>query len=614
MPRSLNNLKLPLALVLFLATLALYSPTLRHSFVDYDDDRYVTENPHIQNGLTPAAIKWSFTTFEQANWHPLTWLSHALDCQLFHLNPAGHHATSILLHACNVVLLFLVLQWFTGCAWRSFLVASLFAFHPLNVESVAWVAERKSVLSMFFFLLTLAAYGWYVRKPKVIRYLLVAVLFAAGLMSKPMIITLPFLLLLLDIWPLGRLHLTSQQASAAPPGVVAQFPAKPASLSALCLEKIPLLLLSAASAVMTMFVQKAGGAVVSVTAASPLLRLANALLSYALYLKKMVWPSPLAVLYPYPHAIPVWQVAVAAAVLLAITMAVLSQRSSKYLLVGWLWFLGSMVPMIGLVQVGNQAMADRYAYLPLIGIFIMLVWFVFDFANHRQLPVVYPGLAAVLVLVALSWVAHIQFSYWQNDFTLWNHTLSVTRNNFVAENNLGLALMRQGQRDQALARFRAASAIEPNDAVSQFNLGVYSQEQDDLKQAIARYNAVLRLTHDAQLRSSGYANLGTIYFAARDYPQARVNLEAAFKLNRDIPVVVRDLGLIAQKNAAPTEAVTYFAFLVTIEPSDVNYFLLAQAFHSSGRDGDASWAYQKAVRLSKDINQTRQAAVQLQPL
>jgi len=613
MPRPLNRFQLPLALLLFLSTLALYSPALRHSFVDYDDDRYVTENPHIQNGLTPAAIHWSFTTFEQANWHPLTWLSHALDCQLFHLNPAGHHATSILLHAFNVVLLFLVFQWFTGCVWRSFLVAALFALHPLNVESVAWVAERKSVLSMFFFLLTLAAYGWYVRKPAVARYLLVAVLFAAGLMAKPMVITLPFLLLLLDYWPLGRLQFSSTQQSSGADALAAQFPAKPASFSTLCLEKVPLFLLSAASAVMTMIVQRAGGAVVSATAASPLLRIQNALLSYALYLKKMIWPSRLAVLYPYPHAIPTWQVA-AAALLLAITLAVLTRTSSKYLLVGWLWFLGSMVPMIGLVQVGNQAMADRYAYLPLIGIFVMLVWFVFDSANHLHIPVPYPSTAAILVLLALAWATHVQLSYWQNDFTLWTHTLSVTRNNFVAENNLGLALMRQGQRDQALARFRAAASIEPNDAVSQFNLGVYAQEQGDLKQAIARYNAVLRLTHDTQLRSSAFANLGAMYFAARDYAQARPNLESAVKLNPTIPIVLRDLALLSQKNGDSASAIRYLASLITFEPNDVNYFLLAQAFHSAGRDADAAWAYQQAVHLSKDINATRAAATQLQNL
>jgi protein O-mannosyl-transferase len=599
--------------LLVVITAVVYIPVLHHGFVNYDDDRYVMDNPHVQGGFDWKAISWAFTTSEEANWHPLTWLSHTLDCQLFRLNPAGHHFTSVLLHSLNVVLLFLILQWFTGSTGRSFMVAALFGVHPLNVESVAWVAERKSVLSMLFFLLAVAAYGWYVKKPATGPYLAVALLFAAGLMSKPMVITLPFVLLLLDYWPLGRMQFPSDSEQVPRDGQI-PFSTRTGSLAKLCVEKIPLFLLAISSSLITMVVQRAGGAVVSTRRASLLLRLENAILSYGLYVKKMFWPSHLAVLYPYPHALPAWELTVAIIFLLGVTVAVLNYRSSRYLVVGWFWYLGGLVPMIGLVQVGNQAMADRYAYLPLIGLFVMLVWGVADWARARQMDANVLAAAGLGVLAALSWATHVQLGYWQDDFKLWMHTLSITSRNFVAENNLGLALMRQGKRDEAVGHFRNAAAIEPTDATSQFNLGVYAQEQGDIQQAMALYEGVLEWTSDTQLRASAYANIGTIYFSRRDYARAKEAFESVLKLNRAFPVVLRDLGLIAQKFGDRGEAVQNFTRLVAVEPSDINYFLLAQAFHQAGRDGDAVWAYQQAVRLSKDINLTRQAASQLEAL
>jgi protein O-mannosyl-transferase len=605
--------KLIAGLLLVILTLVAFSPASRHGFINYDDDRYVTENPQVRQGLRWTTVSWAFTTFEQANWHPLTWLSHALDCQLFQLHPAGHHITSLLLHSLNVLLLFLILQWFTGYTGRSFMVAALFAVHPLNVESVAWIAERKSLLSMLFFLLALAAYGWYVRSPGVGRYLLIAALFAAGLMSKPMVITLPFVLLLLDYWPLGRARPEtggeSQELFRAGGN---RFAAGPESFGRLCLEKIPLLLLSLASAGVTMMAQRAGGAVVSISRASPFMRTGNAILSYGLYLEKMAWPSRLAVLYPYPHSLLVWKVAAASIFLFITTWAVLRYRTLPYLAVGWFWYLGTMVPMIGLVQVGNQAMADRYAYLPLIGVFIMIVWAVADWAAARRIQRKYLAVAGCVVLLTLSWVTRVQLTYWRDDFTLWTQALSLNPHNFVAENNLGFALIRQGKRDEAIPHFRAAAALEPADPTSEFNLGIYAQEQGDLPQATARYEAVLQLTPDAQLRASAYANLGTIYFQLHDYARAKQCFESTLKLNRVFPAVIQDLGLIAQKKGDWSETIRYFGWLVNIDPNDVHYFLLAQAFHEGGRDADATWAYQQAVRLSKDINQTQQAALQLQ--
>jgi tetratricopeptide (TPR) repeat protein len=491
------------------------------------------------------------------------------------------------------------------------MVAALFAVQPLNVESVAWVAERKSVLSLLFFLLAVVAYGWYVKEPGIGRYLTVGGLFAAGLMSKPMVITLPFALLLLDYWPLGRMKLSAGVASQ-PMTAAKRFAPGTEPLGKLCLEKIPLVLFSVTSAVITMMVQRAGGAVISIHRASPFLRVGNALVSYALYLEKMVWPSRLALIYAYPHSLPVWQVAAATIFLLAVTWAALRYREARYLTVGWFWYLGTMVPMIGLVQVGNQAMADRYAYLPLIGVFIMVVWAAADWATARHIDTKVLAAIGCAVLLGLSWATRVQLAYWKDDFTLWTHALAISPNSFVAENNLGFALIRQGKRDEAIAHFRTAAALEPGDPTSEFNLGIYAQEQGDLPQATARYAEVLQLTSDAQLRASAYANLGTIYFQLHDYARAKQCFEAVLQLNRKFPTVIQDLGLIAQKNGDSAETIRYFGWLVSIEPSDLHYFLLAQAFHQAGRDADATWAYQQAVRLSHDINQTRQSALQLQ--
>ncbi|MBZ5664111.1 MAG: tetratricopeptide repeat protein [Acidobacteriia bacterium] len=611
--RSPGRRKLVLGLLLVVATLALYNPVSRNGFVNFDDDRYVTDNPQVQAGLRWSTISWAFTSLDQANWHPLTWLSHALDCQLFGLNPVGHHYTNVLFHATNALLLFLILQWFSGYTTRSLMVAALFALHPLNVESVAWVVERKNVLSMFFFLLAVAAYGWYVRKPGIARYLAVAALFVMGLMSKPMVITLPLVLLLLDYWPLGRMGFPSK----AGPQVEgeARFGVSIQPVWKLCVEKLPLLALSAGSAIMTMMAQGAGGAVLSSAAHDPWLLMEKVVVSYVLYVRNAVWPFRLAVLYPYPHAVPTWKVAASALVLLSLTLAVLKYRRHRYLVAGWLWFLGTMVPMIGLIQVGNQAMADRYAYLPMIGLFVMGVWAAAEWARFRQLSgklLVAVGLTALL---ALADVAHIQLSYWYDDFTLWSRALAVTQNNFVAENNFGNALIRQGRPDDAIIHFRAAAALEPGDSASQLNLGIYAQEHGDLQQAAARYANALRLTTDTQMRASAYANLGTVHFALRDYAQAQQNFDSAMKLKHEFPVALLDLGLMAQKTAQGKDdwnrAADYYTRFVAVDPSDVGFLLLANALHQAGRDAEVNRAYQQAQSLSTDINQARQKAAQL---
>jgi len=610
--RSPGKRNLILGLLLVMIILAVYNPVSHNGFVGYDDEGYVTDNRHVQAGLSWGTISWAFTTREMANWHPLTWLSHALDCQLFRLNATGHHYTSLLLHAMNALLLFLILQWFTGYTARSLMVAALFALHPLNVESVAWVAERKNVLCMLFFLLALAGYGWYVRRPGIVRYLVVAVLFAAGLMAKPMVITLPLLLLLLDYWPLGRMCFAGNEESHDPASRSGQpFAPGTLPLSRLCLEKIPLLVLSAGSAMITMMAQSVGGAVVSAAAVSPVLRVENAIVCYVVYIQKMVWPSHLAPIYPFPHAVPSWQVAASAIFLLAVTWTVLKYREFRYLLVGWFWFLGAMVPMIGLVQVGNQAMADRYAYLPMIGLFVMIVWAAGELARVRHIEAKYLVTAGLLVLCGLSAVIRMQLPYWQDGFSLWTHTLAVSPHNFVAENNLAVTLIKQGRRDEAIPHFRTAAALEPGDPTSQLNLGIYAQEQGDLKQAATRYELVLQLTTNAQLRASAYDNLGSLYFGLRDYPRAQQNYESALKLNVVSPIVLRDMGLIAQKTGDWNRAIYYFARWVAVEPSDVGYLLLSRALYQGSRNREAELSYQQALRFTTDINQAQQRASQL---
>ena len=411
-----------------MVTITLYLPATGNSFVVFDDRDYVTENPYVHDGLSWNTIKWAFTSTAAANWHPLTWLSHAFDYQLFALNPAGHHLDSVLIHAINAVLLFLLLAWITKRMGPSLLVAALFALHPINVESVAWVAERKNVLCTLFFFLAIGAYAWYAQKPEWRRYLLVVALFAAGLAAKPMVITLPFVLLLLDYWPLE----TMQRHPGSPEHV------KRLPFAKLLLEKLPLLLLSAASALITLKAQH--NAVRSFEEFPLSIRIENAVVAYGLYLWKMLWPAHLGF---YPHSLfapPAWQVIVSALVLLSGTAFVIVFRSRGYLPVGWFWFLGTLVPVIGLMQVGEASMADRYAYIPLIGIFIMIAWGFEEVADAQRLRTTWRVIPALVVLIALGIVTSRQITFWASEYDVWAHTLAVAEDPF-AHNAVGAALM-----------------------------------------------------------------------------------------------------------------------------------------------------------------------------
>ncbi|MGA2902757.1 MAG: hypothetical protein ABSD98_02930 [Candidatus Korobacteraceae bacterium] len=482
---TIVNRPVVLSLLLVIATLALYYPVHRYPFINYDDRDYVYGNPQIESGLNWATVKWAFTAPHAANWHPLTWLSHALDCQVFGLNPAGPHDVNVLFHALNAVLLFWVLLRATGFAGRSFMVAALFALHPINVESVVWIAERKNVLSMMFFLLALGAYRWYASQPRVGRYAVVALLFSLGLMAKPQIITLPCVLLLWDYWPLERMFAGKEDCIRGLRPAAA-LPAK--SFPWLILEKLPLLAIAAASAVITLTVQH--GARMRYPR---LQRAGNGILSYGLYIKKALWPIRLALLYPHPgDLLNWWKVLAAGLILLAITVLVLLGRRHRYLPVGWFWFLGTLVPMLGLVQVGVQAMADRYAYLSFLGLFIVLCWGAADLGQRLHLPTALLPSVSVAALLVLAVLARRQLNYWQTDEALWRHALQVTTGNWVAESQLGVAMAIDGRVEEAVPHFYKSLAISPNNSDANMGLAIYELQRGNFREAIGHYQYVVQ--------------------------------------------------------------------------------------------------------------------------
>jgi protein O-mannosyl-transferase len=582
---------LVLGLLLVVATLALYNPVSRHAFLNYDDDRYVTENSHVRSGLQWDTIQWAFTTFDEANWHPFTWLSHALDCQMFGLNPAGHHYTNVLLHTLNVLLLFLLLQRYTDFTGRSLMVAALFALHPVNVESVAWIAERKNLLSMLFFLLALGAYGNYTRKPGVARYTLVALLFALGLMAKPQVITFPFVLLLWDYWPLER---TS------------------AGFSKLISEKLPLLAISLVSAIITVQAQTVGGAVRSMAEYSFSIRLENAIVAYARYVGEMFWPSKLSPMYPHPgNSLAAWQVCGALFLLLAITALVVVFRRKRYLVVGWLWFLGTSVPMIGLVQVGPQAMADRYAYLPFLGLFVMICWGAAEWAEERHVSTTWLIAPSLAMLLALAVVSHRAIGYWSDDLTLWSHALQVTNRNSFAEDSLGGALINAGRIEDAVPHFRNAVAIDPRDPVAHLNIGAYEQQQGQLENALGEYQQVLSLTSDKRLRSNALGNSGSAYRHMGDAVRAKQNYEDALRIAPNQIMSLLGMGLLAQRSGDLPAAISQYSHAMSVQPSAEGYLLLARAFEQAGRTQDSQTATERARQLTQNIEQTQETANRL---
>lgn len=470
---------------LLLVTFLVYSPILHYGFVNFDDPAYVTANPVVNLGLTPDGVVWAFKGFHSYNWHPLTWISHMLDVKFFGLDPGGHHFVSIMFHLANTLLLFLVFRAMTGQPWHSLGVAALFALHPFHAESVAWIAERKGVLSTFFWMLAMIAYVRYARGPALSRYLLVVLFFLCGLLSKPMVVTLPLVLLLLDYWPLGRFASGFGKMDSDTAGIPLR------TATQLLAEKVPLLVLSLASAVVTFIAQKAGGAMRAAEDIAPTAAAANAVVSYAKYLAKTIWPSDLSVFYPFPDTISAPALSVSGALLLVFTAAAIAaSRRRPYLLTGWFWFLLTLLPVIGFIRFGGHAMADRYTYIPLTGLFVMIVWAVPGILPKGRPATTFIAVSAVTVISLLSAVTWKQVSYWRNSVSLFEHALAVSENSRTAHMNLASALAEQGDFERALphaievARMRPDAFAYTSVAWLYSQLGLYDKAIEAGKEAV----------------------------------------------------------------------------------------------------------------------------------
>jgi tetratricopeptide (TPR) repeat protein len=568
-------------LFLLITTLAVFWQVKNHEFVNFDDDRYITKNHHVRAGLSLQAISWAFAATYESNWHPLTWLSHMLDCQIYGIDPEWHHLTNLFFHLAGTLLLFLVLSRMTGDLWPSAFVAALFALHPLHVESVAWVAERKDVLSTFFWMLTLWGYLRYVEHPGTRRYLLVLLFFILGLISKPMLVTLPFVMLLLDYWPLNRIQLRQSR----PLG--------------LAWEKIPFFVLAAASCVITFVVQQKGGAVSSLNAIPLNPRLANALVSYVGYLGKMIWPHNLAVLYPYHGSQPGWQVAGACLLLASIFFWIIYARKHyPYLAVGWLWYMGTLVPVIGLVQVGSQAMADRYTYLPLIGIFIMIAWGVPGLVarwRRRKVGLATVGAALLSILMATAW---LQVRYWANSITLFEHAIDITANSHKSHDNLGNALAGQGKLKEAVSHYLEALRIKPDYVKSHNNLGTVLARQGKLNKAISHFSEALRIKPDY---SEAHYNLGTALAKKGKLKEAVKSYLEALRLKPDYADANYNLGIALASQGKLEKAIRHYTEALVIKPDYAEaHYNLGNVLMKQGRLNEAIGHYLKTLQIKPD--------------
>jgi len=583
-------------LLLVLATLALYSPVTHAPFLNYDDAAHVTDNLHVRAGVTWNTVVWAFTTSEASDWHPITWLSHALDSQLFGLNPEGPHTINVLLHAANAALLFLLLESATGFAWPSLVVAALFTLHPLNVESVAWISERKNVLSMFFFLIALAAYGWYARRPGFVRYVAVTIAYALGLMSKAQVITFPFALLLLDYWPLGRL---GQSLGGVGDEVPVPAPVRSSSLWKLVLEKVPWFVLSAVSAIITIKVEAN-----ATQAKLPLwIHLGNAAISYVKYLGKAFWPVNLAVVYPHPgYRISIPAVALSAGAIIALTiLAVIFRERRPFFFVGWFWFLGTLVPMIGLVQISVHALADRYAYIPLLGIFVIVCWGAADVLESWHIPTAVGAAATVAVLLAMGMALHRQVNFWSDNISLWTHTLAITEGNYTAEDNLATALIAQGRIEEAMPHLQRARLLRPDDALATLNIATYDQMRGNYRAALEGYARVAQFSRDPSFLETARVNSGYAHYSLKEYGNAKQDFEAGVKQQPWNSMAYRGVGLVAQRAGDIAGAVANYERSVELQPSPVGYLLLGQALELAGQAEAARVAQSQATRMTADL-------------
>jgi len=614
-----QNLRRPGLLCLLLAamTLAVFLPVARYGYVNYDDSDYVTANAHVQSGLNWENVGWALKSGHASNWHPLTWMSHMLDIQLFGENPGAQHLVSLGFHIADTLLLFLLLRRMTGALWRSVMVAGLFALHPLRVESVAWISERKDVLSAFFFLLTLGAYARYAEGrrqnvecrrqkadggsqkpalrapvhgsrftavPGAVWYLLALVCFALGLMSKPMLVTLPFVLLLVDFWPLQRFGSSANGARAS-------------SAWRLLVEKAPFFLLAAASSVVTFIAQRKGGAVS--TSLSLGARVANAVVSYIRYIGKMLWPRDLSILYPHPGHWPAWEVTASVVLLVAICAGViLLARRRPYLAMGWLWFCGTLVPVIGLVQVGIQSMADRYTYLPLIGLFIMVVWGIAELIPDRPWRAEALAVGGVLLLAACALLTERQVRYWRDSATLFGHAVQVTRDNYLAFNNLGFYLSGQGKTAEAMENYRKSLMINPNYEDALNNLGYALAGQKKYLEAIPLYEAALRIRPN---HPEVHNNLGNALSETGKIDEAIQHYLIALKEKPDHADAHNNLGIALAMKGRLDEAIPHFQAAIRYNPKYASaHSNLGNAFAVQRKLDEAIREYREALRLKPE--------------
>jgi tetratricopeptide (TPR) repeat protein len=623
------------ALSLILVIVFVYMKVQKFDFVGFDDELYVTQNYHVQKGISLEGIKWAFTTFHSANWHPLTWLSHMLDCELYGLNPAGHHWTSVEFHIANTLLLFFILFKMTGALWQSAFVAALFGLHPLHVESVAWISERKDVLSTFFGLSSIAAYYRYVKTSSSKYYVSAIVLFSLSLMAKPMLVTLPFVLLLLDFWPLKRFQWQRDflLKSDKETGDVVKKNYR------IILEKIPFFVIVVGSCIITFFAQKSKGAVMPIAALPLKYRIENAVVSYVKYVFKAIWPHKLAVFYPHPWNTLHWWQIVGAGVLLVIACygALRTAKKYPYLLVGLLWYLGTLVPVIGLVQVGDQAMADRYSYVPLIGIFMIVAWGIPDlfkrlrdqtseiggreveaggpiFAlratpgkqrseilsnvprpfSKRRFQEIFLGISAGIILFALSWVSFLQLNTWKNGITLFEHAVSVTENNYSAYNNLGTAFEKIDL-DKAMFYYKTALKIRPNDATALYNLGNVFSEKGYIDKAIQYYLKALNIKPNY---TAALNNLGEALAKKGDYDKANYYFKRALKTDPTGSGTCMNFANALFLQAKPDIAVALYKKILQTdsENPDVHYNL-AYVLFSEKKYNEAIRHYNETLRI-----------------
>ena len=586
------------SLCLITAIFVSYFQVGHFDFVGYDDELYITKNLLVQKGVSLEGLKWAFTTFHAANWHPVTWLSHMLDCELFGLDPSGHHWTNVVFHIANTLLLFIILFKMTGALWKSAIVAALFALHPLHVESVAWVSERKDVLSTLMFLLSLAVYYRYAKNLSFKTYMLLIMCFSLGLMAKPMLVTLPFVLLLLDIWPLNRFKYTNSYVLQSDNTSKDGF----RGIYWIILEKIPLFIPVLVSCTLTFFAQKSAGAVLTIESLTIKYRIANALVSYVNYVIKMIWPIKLTIFYPHPrYTLSAWQIFGASLLITSACLwAIRVAKKYPYIAVGLFWYLGTLVPVIGLIQVGEQAMADRYTYIPLIGLFIIVVWGASDLLKKWYYQRLFFYVFVPVMLIALSWTTFFQLRYWKNGITLFEHAVEINKNSSMAHNNLATALGSTNL-DRAVYHYKEALKINPADGFSLYNLGTILIQKKDYNGAVLYLSKLLKLN---PRHIDARNNLANVLFIQSKSDEALSQYRKILQIDPNNADAHYNIAYVLSSQKKYNEAVLYYNETLKIEPEYLKaHYSLGNIYFKQGKTTEAFMHYAEVIKIKPDYVQ-----------